>query len=875
MPKIKYYELGTEEFPIPIEDKVTHEIIWIASEEDKIIVPSMRDETPEEFYGFFIRNVVPDPVMMRDMTEILMRLDKTRTPRDSKSYAYTVMGAPGTGKTFISKAIGELVHPRGAIIVDCNSIENTDELFKITTFGVDRTKKQQAIDAHIKEKQKKGEGILPQTVLYLKQMFGNKNITQETRDGQKILSIDWNGVKGESAFIERVCDEVIKMENIKYDRDNSSLGFIVSNGPVPRALADPSSPDYGRPIIRDESNRAPKVDAWLQVDAFFSDPAVRALKIKGEDNREITILRDSLPETFSLLSTTNDATEENGESAKKLTDPMLSRGGMGINIRLLSDARLKDYISRTLKHLTGVPAYHTYIQDREYYDQNPEELSAELMRQRTIGLSKEELKKIPEEEKFNIKHIDRTIKAAIYFATLIQSTEDIINRASLDETLPQKYVDYLKGKALVGLRYVFHVLQHSKISYPKGEKKGRSVFAGTKKARAHKTQEEIQAEMAKKIASRSKNQLFVRGIMLENEVVTALREILIPDAVEGMLKDSENKSGDMEKIEGYWKMIKEVAKTQHFEFAGYVGEDSVANMYNAKKEDFPDVAIEEIKNALIETMKKEYGDDLTAEGIFDDEKLDETIKMLSQSPEGSFIFVPNTNLETVTDEPFHMLEIKEGQTENECNRDELLTIEEFISCVQIPQIREHNIKKMIKESQNNDKIKELCENYDVDEDVTSIVYGTHEQFFTTQVIINDKQKNKTGTAHVVYDKASKKMLVLADFEIPNDERAKMKDKGILFANTKELIENDKFQLLDDYIDNQVVDVEIKSKLASALILRVSPDLAEVTVGNDLVEFFKYISDPSADVEGTNTAVALTKKEYKQQVELNLMQNKGR
>ncbi|MBQ8751396.1 MAG: hypothetical protein IJZ30_07165 [Alphaproteobacteria bacterium] len=876
MPKIKLYELGTEEFPIPIIDKVTGNVIWASSEEDKITIPSMRDETPEEFYGFFIRNVVPDPVMMKDMTEVLMRLDKTRTPKDSKSYAYTVMGAPGTGKTFITQALSELVHPRGAIMVDCNNIENPDELYKVTTFSVDQTRKQRVINAYIKEKQKKGEEISPQTVLYLKQMFGNKNITQETRDGKKILAIDWNGIQEESAFIEKVCDEVMKLENIKYDKDSSALGFVVSNGPLLRALADPLSPDYGRPIIRDENNRAPKVDAWLQIEAFFSEPGRKQLRLKGEDNREFIIDRQEIPEIFNFLSTANDATEENGESAKDLTNPMISRAGMGIDIRLLSDARLQDYISRTLKHLTGVPTYHVYMEAREHFDKHPEELSEELMRMRTIGLSKEELKKIPEEEKFNIKHIDRTIKAAIYFASIVQSAEELINEASKDATLPSEYLNYLNGKAIVDLRYIFKLLQHSKISYPKGEKKGVSVFSRTKTPKKHKTQEELQAEVAKKIAARSKNQLFVRGIMLENEIVTKLHEILIPDTIDAMLKKSEDKSGDMEKIEGYWKTLTQVAKSHHFEFAGYVGEDSFANIYNAKKEDFPDVAIEEVKNTLIESMKKEYGDDLTPEGVFDDETLDEAVKMLAQTPEGSFIFVPNLDIATTMEEPFHMLEIKETQpNKQETNREELLTTKDFINSVMLAQLREHNMKKMIKESASSPYVKQICEDNSVSDNISDIVLGQHEQFFTTQVIINNEEENKLGTAHIIYNKSSKGMLILADFEVSAEDRKKMKDKGVLFANTNELIKSDKFQLLDDYIDNQVVDTTIKQDLASALILRIEPSFVDVTVGDDLVDFFKYIAEPSEDTGNDAVAISLTKKDYKPQLELNAMKDKGR
>ena len=303
---------------------------------------------------------------MKDMTEMLLRLDKGRTPEESKSYGYTTMGAPGNGKTYLTKAIGALVHPKGALVVDCNNIDNPDELYKVTTFSVDETRKQRKIDARVKMGNMDPEQALSQNaVAYMKKMFGNDVVTQETRDGKRITAIDWNAVKGDSAFVEGVIDKVMEMENIPYEKDHSSLGFVVSNGPLLRALVDPDSPDYGRMVIRDESNRGPVVDAWLKIEAFFSEPGADELKLKGEDDKEFTIKRSDIPETFMFLGTANQATEDMGSSAKELTKPMISRQGMGIDIRQIADAEKADYLSRTLKHLTGVPAYHVYMMDPE------------------------------------------------------------------------------------------------------------------------------------------------------------------------------------------------------------------------------------------------------------------------------------------------------------------------------------------------------------------------------------------------------------------------------------------------------------------------------------------------------------------------------
>ena len=129
-----------------------------------------------------------------------------------------------------------------------------------------------------------------------------------------------------------------------------------------------------------------------------------------------------------FLGTANQATEDMGSSAKELTKPMISRQGMGIDIRQIADAEKADYLSRTLKHLTGVPAYHVYMMDPETFDRNPEQLAETLMYFRTVGLTPEEKKKIPQEELFNIRHIDRTIKVATQYGALLSEAENIIKK---------------------------------------------------------------------------------------------------------------------------------------------------------------------------------------------------------------------------------------------------------------------------------------------------------------------------------------------------------------------------------------------------------------------------------------------------------------
>ena len=877
MAQIYRHKFGTEEFPIPMTDKLTGEIKWLASEEDAIYIPTMRTDSKEAIYGRLIRQVVTDPTMMKDMTEMLLRLDKTRTPEESKSYGYTTMGAPGNGKTFLSKAIGSLVHPKGALVVDCNNIDNPDELYKVTTFSVDETRKQRKIDARVQMGNIDEEQALSQNAIaYMKKMLGNDVVTQEIRDGKRITAIDWGAIKGDTAYIEGVLDKVMQMENIPYEKDNSSLGFVVSNGPLLQALVDPNSPDYGRIVIRDESNRGPAVDAWLKIEAFFSEPGADELKLKGEDDKEFTIKRSEIPSTFMFLSTANQATEDMGTSAKDMTKPMISRQGMGIDIRQISDPEKADYLSRTLKHLTGVPAYHVYMMDPDTFDKNPEMLAETLMYFRTVGLTPEEKKKIPQEELFNIRHIDRTIKVATQYGALLSEAENIILSASKDDSLPERYTAYLENQAVVDLRYVFKLYQHSKISQPKG-KTGAGIFAKLGRATPVQSQEEVAWEMNKRIAKREKEQLLVRGTMLENEVAIKLKDMIIPDSINSLLRESENKEEDYKKIESLWTSLKQVAKGLNFEFAGYVGEDSVSKLYNARPEDLPNVELEEIKEVLISSIREEYkdklnGQHLTADDVFDDTTLMEATQMLAKEDEYQRIFVPNYELETTLDKPLKQVYITPTREESvEINRESLINTNQFADSFIIKSMRSHNMKKYAKEAPKWD-----IENISVDEVSKEIAMGTNKYFNTTCVFVNDEENEKVGLAAIVYNKNNQNAMILADFDVSDDDKAKLKKNGVFYVNLNEVNESGDYSVIGNYLSQQTAPYSEVSntQIVASLMMRIDPELA-IAGDDNAAEFCQYLQNMGEGDKSNVDALQLTNVEFEKDVPINVAINKAK
>ena len=52
----------------------------------------------------------------------------------------------------------------------------------------------------------------------------------------------------------------------------------------------------------------------------------------------------------------------------------------------------------------------------------------------------------------------------------------------------------------------------------------------------------------------------MRGTRLENEVAVKLKDMIIPDSINSLLRDSEDRKADYEKIEGLWKSLQQTAK---------------------------------------------------------------------------------------------------------------------------------------------------------------------------------------------------------------------------------------------------------------------------------------------------------------------------
>ena len=886
MSKIYKHKIGTEEYPFPIQIKKTNnsngepttEVLWAASEEDAFYIPTMRECTTDEFYGKLLRDVISDPTLLQDMTELLTRLDVTRTPEDSKSYSYNPIGAPGNGKTFLMKALGELVHPKGAMVIDCKNLKDAEEIYKKTNIGVSKASKRKRIDAHI-EMANRGEGepLSPQAILYLKQNLGNDAVTQEVRDGVKITAIDWQEADVSAEVLELVCDKVMQMENIEYKEDAGSVGLVTENGPLIQALCNEDSPDYGRLVILDESNRLPEGDALLTIQAFFSEPGAKKLVLEGADGKAFTIKREELPSTFLFLGTANQAMEEMGESARRQSRPEISRQGQGIDLRLISEPSRDDFISRTLKHLTGVPAYYTYMADRKHWDANPEALKDELMYQRTVGLSREQIKEIPKEEIFNIQRIDKVLKVSTQVASLLYETDKFIEVLSKDTSLPNEYTEYLKKEAVVDLRYIFKIIQHSKIDQAKG-RTGKGVFK-RKKSETTTNQENIDYEISKRIAGRSKKHMLHRGTKLESELSQKIYNIIMPEDIDLKLQDSDDPKDAFQKIEKAYAGLMQTAKGLKFEFAGYQGKDSVSELYNAKESDFPQQVSESIKKVLLDAINETYNTTFREADVIDDEELAEALKMLSIEDNEQSYVVPNLDKDTSYIQPLRKVYITQGREEDGVDREDLLTVKEFTNSFILEKMRSRNMKRLA-----NEKVS-IPQGETIDDTALKIANGEHEIFQTSTLMLNNKEKEDTSIAHIIYNKNTDYAIVYADFDISSREQEELKKNKVYFINYHKLkdSQDEKFDPITNVLNRQINGVQAVDEdvIASALMLRIEPTLAgaNTSICSNMSQFLSLLSDiEELDFiqKDKIQSVMLTSKEFDAKVPVQaILRTKGR
>lgn len=250
----------------------------------------------------------------------------------------------------------------------------------------------------------------------------------------------------------------------------------------------------------------------------------------------------------------------------------------------------------------------------------------------------------------------------------------------------------------------------------------------------------------------------------------------------------------------------------------------------------------------------------------DDEALSEALQILAKEDDKERIFVPNYDLETAFEKPLKQVYI-EPNKETVIDRSSLVNANQFADSLIIKSMRSHNMKKYACKPPHFDDGCVIC-----DELSKEIARGKNKNFYTTCVFVNDKANEKIGFAGIIYNKSNQNTIILADFDVCEEDREKLSKNGVFYVNVCEVDNKGDYGIISKFLTRQtLMSGDIKNgHLISSLMLRVDPKLAidgadqgaEESVALELCNFVRNMND--AEKQNID-ALQLTSVEYEPDV----------
>lgn len=409
-------------------------------------------------YGEYIRNLPT-----RDFIP-LANLELERRNRllnvNEKTLASGLIGATGTGKTHYYSLLGRLTHQKGAILIDCSNMD-MKSLFAETIFDTRasfRTKA--AISARLNEwNAGNGNAFSENNLILLRQICKDAFIVNENNQ----IFIDWNGVKfdavdevareQESLIFEETLKQICRSDGIDCSSEADGIGITVRDGPLFR-IFDKTSPDYGRPIILDELNRAREgtTDNLYGILNFLNSPGITQMKIQGANGKELLLDKNDLPPTFFLNFTGNQNVE--GMGSDSFNDPFLSRVPEGFLLQEVPETTPLGMADMICSYLMGVPGL---ILQNAFQMNGKKEFPEFLKKIREFGLTEEQKAQIPSWQYLNIQMGDKIIELSERMGLFLYKVKELAHlrgeefgkikhRVQIDplyeEFLKRKFIDF-------------------------------------------------------------------------------------------------------------------------------------------------------------------------------------------------------------------------------------------------------------------------------------------------------------------------------------------------------------------------------------------------------------------------------------------------
>lgn len=331
-----------------------------------------------EVAGEFYRNM-PVPSMLPALEFIISRSDPEQLNRVAN-----LVSDPGTGKSFLAVLVGKARDSRGPIITDAGG-KNLEYLLFETVFDVAESKSlTKAIDEAL------AKGSLDKLSINALRKFGKHFSEQNGR-----MAIDWNGLVSDQDMgadtIRSTLELVRTVEH--WDANKMGIGFKTKKGPLVAAHEE------GRDLVIDEINKGkPGTETPLQI--------------------VWQVLNGEIAEHTVTLGGNGTFTFKRGKEGMIICTGNLPKDGVGTHLisesfdRRVPGYRIAnfdetDWQHRICQKLTGLPVSTLHRMQKGSWKKNangkenwvvddPDGFTKLLTTLRTIGLSEDEKKNIPE-----------------------------------------------------------------------------------------------------------------------------------------------------------------------------------------------------------------------------------------------------------------------------------------------------------------------------------------------------------------------------------------------------------------------------------------------------------------------------------------------
>lgn len=401
-----------------------HNVGAVHSSQNPMIVYSA--QSAERVNGQLFRSM-PTPSMMFMLRDML-----TRMAPESNNCLMTIFGDASAGKTYMFYQMGDLVHPEGALKVDCGGM-NMHELFFRTVIDYGQGVKEQL------EMQAANGKLQQSSIDLLNDAFPGAVIE---KDGKAL--IDWEMVgkpkaDGQESWADASARSLSVLELV-YSKQGisvqtNSFGIKAVPGDVFKAW------ETGRPLILDEFNKSKRgtldtFQTFLQFlngekgfDTFTAHNPLAESSDNTDCPKSITLSRKDRKLGWFVGIAGNDSSD--GDTTQELSVSMLTR----LNPLRIGEPKLRDWEHRLSQIYTGLPVTTLYNLFGSAAASDAAGFGEWLVSLRKLGLNEAEVKAIPPHEIHFLQNYPDTIEAitkmASYYDNRLQlsDTESALHRA--------------------------------------------------------------------------------------------------------------------------------------------------------------------------------------------------------------------------------------------------------------------------------------------------------------------------------------------------------------------------------------------------------------------------------------------------------------